>query len=93
MVAADSVTMQYLLEGQFRTDKSLRPDDSLNGILFNNYLAPILNFSFNNAGMIFTYNPYEVASFIMGIFSIFIPFERLRKYIVSDFAKRMELTH
>jgi hypothetical protein len=92
VVTADSVMLQHLLEAQFREDNNLKPTDSLNTLLFNNYLPANTNFSFNRSGIIFTYNPYEVASYAAGIFAILIPFDRLKRYIVQDFAYRMKLS-
>ncbi|MET4081735.1 hypothetical protein ABIB40_001684 [Pedobacter sp. UYP30] len=91
LVTADSLTLQRLLESQFRKDNNLKPTDSLTSILFENNLPPNKNFLFTQSGIEFTYIPYEVAPYVEGILSILIPFEKLKKYLVPEFEKRMKL--
>lgn len=91
ITTADSLTVQHLLEEQFRKDNSLNSADSLTGILFDNYLPPNKNFSFDRTGIYFTYNPYEVAPYVRGIFTVFIPFDKLKGKLNEEFKKRMNI--
>lgn len=49
------------------------------------------NFSFSHQGLVFTYNQYEVAPYVMGIITITIPWDKLKGYIRPEFAERMHL--
>lgn len=87
----DSAVLQQLLESRFRRDYNLAPDDSLTQILFDDELLPNKNFGISSSGIYFTYNPYEVAPYVVGIIDIFIPYESLKNYLKEDFKKRMNL--
>ncbi len=87
----DSIHLQKLIETQFRKDYGLSPTDSLNKILFDNYLPPTENFAFSQQGIQFIYNPYEVASYATGIIYVFIPYKKLEGTLVPEFKRRMHL--
>ena len=87
---ADSTTLQQLIESQYRIDNHLKPNDDLTDI-YDNTLPPTDNFYFNEIGVCFAYNPYEVAPYARGIIEVLIPYEKLGKYLRSDFKKRMSL--
>jgi len=52
-------------------------------------LKPNKNFYFNDKGLAFMYNPYEVASYAQGQIVVFIPFNELKSYLVPAFAERI----
>ena len=91
IISADSITLQHLAEKYFRIQYHVK-SDSLNEVLFENHLAANDNFYFNEKGISFLYNPYEVASYAQGEIVVFIPFSALKKYIQPAFMKRMNIT-
>ncbi len=90
IVSADSVSLQKVVEKYFRIQYKVK-SDSLNEILFENYLPANKNFYFNEKGITFLYNPYEVASYAQGEISVFIPFAALKNYLQPAFQKRITI--
>ena len=39
------------------------------------------NFRLDDKGMTYTYNPYEIAPFAIGIIEVFIPYEEVRQLL------------
>ncbi|MFT4094264.1 MAG: DUF3298 domain-containing protein [Niabella sp.] len=91
IIKADSATLQKLVEAQFRTDNELQPEDSLNTILFENYLPANNNFFINDKGLGFTYNPYEVAAYAFGTIDVLIPYQKLKQYLIPAFKRQMKI--
>lgn len=91
IVSAGPATLQRLIEKQFRKDNGLQPLDTLTAILFKNKLPPNDNFYFNDKGLGFSYNPYEVAAYATGIIDVLIPYRDLKKYLVPAFRQRMKI--
>lgn len=91
LVKIDSNELQVLLETNFRKQFKLRPAEGLNNVLFDNYLKANNNFYFNDSGLLFLYNPYEIASFAQGQIIVFISYQELKDKINPSFAKRMNL--
>ncbi|MEO5783497.1 MAG: DUF3298 domain-containing protein [Ginsengibacter sp.] len=89
IVSADSITMQHVAEKYFRMQYNVKT--ALNEVLFENNLAANDNFYFNEKGIGFLYNPYEVASYAQGEINVFIPFTALEKFILPGFKSRMHL--
>lgn len=89
VLSADSVTLQHIAEKYFRIQYYVK--SALNEVLFENHLAVNDNFYFNEKGIGFLYNPYEVASYAQGEIHIFIPFKALQKYIQPAFKSRMNI--
>lgn len=88
---ADTLVLQQLLEKNLRKQYHVKSEDQLNTVLFDNYLKPNKNFYFNNNGLAFLYNPYEVASYAQGQIIVFIPFSELKGYLNPNFAQRMNI--
>lgn len=91
VVKIDSNTLQGFLEQNFRKQYEVKSGDNLNTVLFDDYLKPSKNFYFNNNGLAFLYNPYEIASYAQGQIIVYVPFKQLKKYINPTFAQRMGL--
>ena len=90
IISADSITLQHLAEKYFRIQYNVR--SALNEVLFENHLPVNDNFYFNEKGIGFLYNPYEVASYAQGEINIFIPFQALQKFIKPGFISRMNIS-
>lgn len=91
VVKADTLLLQQLLEKNLRKQYHVKSGDQLNTVLFDNFLKPNQNFYFNQNGLAFLYNPYEVASYAQGQIIVFIPFTELKGYLNPDFAQRMNI--
>ncbi len=90
IITADSATLQPFVEKYFRIQYNIADTDSLGSVLFENHLGPNNNFYFNERGLGFIYNPYEVASYAQGQIEVFVPFHVIKQYLVPAFAKRLE---
>ncbi|MCZ4222426.1 RsiV family protein [Pedobacter rhodius] len=89
VVKINSNTLQTLLEKNLRKQYNIKPQDKISTVLFDNFLKPNNNFYFNDNGLAFMYNPYEVASYAQGQIVVFIPFTELKPYLVPGFASRI----
>ena len=89
IVKIDSNTLQGILERNLRKEYNIKAKDALSSVLFDDFIKPNNNFYFNNNGIAFMYNPYEVASYAQGQIVVFIPYADLKTYLVPAFAKRM----
>jgi hypothetical protein len=50
---------------------------------FNKTLPPASNFAVTPYGLLFVYNPYEVAPYSMGIITVFIPEKELEGILIK----------
>ncbi|MFD2288334.1 DUF3298 domain-containing protein [Pedobacter petrophilus] len=91
IVTIDSNNLQKLLERNLRKQYNIKSGESLNKVLFDDFLKPNNNFYFNDKGLAFMYNPYEVASYAQGQIVVFIPFNELKSYLVPAFAERIRM--
>ena len=91
VIKIDSKNLQKLLEKNLRLLYNIKPNKGLTSVLFDNFIIPNNNFYFNQFGLAFLYNPYEVASYAQGQIVVFIPFAQLKQYLVPEFKMRMGL--
>lgn len=89
VVNIDSNALQKLVEKNFRIQYKIKPNEELTSQLFENYLKANNNFFFDNTGLAFMYNPYEVASYAQGQIVVSVPYKELKKYLNPAFVKRM----
>ena len=87
----DSISLQTLLEEQFRKQYDFQPDQPLKDLLFEEELKPNDNFFFTDEGLGFCYVPYEIAPYAAGVIEIIIPYEKLTNYLQPAFAYRMHI--
>lgn len=92
VINIDSVSLQKLVEKNFRVQYKVKPGEALTTQLFDDHLAANKNFFFDANGIAFLYNPYEVASFAQGQLVVSVPYKDLKKYLNPAFVKRMELS-
>jgi hypothetical protein len=90
LIKIDSISLQKLVEKNFRIQYKVKPDEALTTQLFDNHLAANNNFFFDTTGISFLYNPYEVASFAQGQLIVSVPYKDLKKYLNPVFVKRLE---
>ncbi|QNK64736.1 DUF3298 domain-containing protein [Pedobacter sp. PAMC26386] len=89
VIAIDSISLQKLVEKNFRIQYKVKSEEALTTQLFEDHLAANDNFFFNAAGISFLYNPYEVASYAQGQIVVQISYKDLKKYLNPVFAKRI----
>lgn len=89
VVKIDSNNLQKMLERNLRIQYNIKPQDQISSVLFDNFLKPNKNFYFNEKGLAFMYNPYEVASYAQGQIVVYIPFTELKSYMNPAFKERM----
>ncbi|WP_293303749.1 RsiV family protein [Pedobacter sp. UBA5917] len=89
IVKIDSNALKGLLEQNIRKEYNIKAKDALSTVLFDDFIKPNNNFYFNNNGIAFMYNPYEVASYAQGQIVVFIPYSDLKTHLVPAFAQRM----
>jgi hypothetical protein len=74
-----------IAEELFRKHYGFNSSQNLNGFQFKNGVFELNNnFTVNKKGIIFRYNPYEIASMSMGSPQIFIPFDQIRGLVNWD---------
>jgi len=91
VVKVDTVILGKLLEKNLRKQYNVKPEQQLTTVLFDDYIKPNNNFYFNDNGLAFLYNPYEVASYAQGQIIVYIPFAELKPYLVPAFSTRIGL--
>ncbi len=69
------------LEKSLRKKFKLAPKDSLSNILFDNKIEATDNFCITHKGILFMYNPYEIASYAAGEIELFVPFAEVKQYV------------
>src|SRR5699024_5762817 len=94
VIHIDSTKISALLEKKFREDYEVEEGKSLTEFgLFENKIKPNNNFYFDDWGMTFVYNQYEIGPYALGIIALFIPWEKLQPYLDHTFSRRMGLIY
>lgn len=91
LLKIDQSELQHLLEKEFRKKYDLSEDQELNKILFGNEIPLTKNFYFDDNGLYFVYNPYDIAPYSIGNIELFVPFKKLKNNLTSQFRKRIHL--
>ncbi|MEO5968062.1 MAG: DUF3298 domain-containing protein [Ferruginibacter sp.] len=87
----DSSKIAPILEKIIRKERKIATSEKLNSILFENYILPNDNFYFNDMGIVFFYNPYEIAPYVYGDTELFVPFTALAPFLKPTFKERMKI--
>ena len=69
------------LETSLRKKFKLAAKDSLSNVLFDNKIEATDNFCIAHKGILFMYNPYEIASYAVGEIDLFIPFVEIKQVL------------
>lgn len=84
------VELTAIAETVFRENQNLQPGESLSdaGYWFENdqFFLPN-NFALLKQGLIFFYNPYEIAPYAAGSFEILLPYEKINALLLAHFQK------
>ena len=49
------------------------------------------NFTISDSGLVFCYNPYEIAGFVYGQIELFLAYKEIGDMLKPEFRKRMNL--
>lgn len=88
-VLKPGVNLCRVLEKHFRQQYGLNREQSLDGILFEEEIYENRNFYFNDKGLAFRYNTYEIAPYGEGEISIFLPFSEIKDLLQPAFRDRI----
>lgn len=78
------------LEKAFRKKYKVPAADPLNkGFLFSKHIVPNDNFFITDKGVVFSYTPYEIASYAMGQITLFVPFSELKGIVKDEYTGKI----
>lgn len=86
-LVADTTALLGVVEQAFRADQRLQPLDNLEerGYFLQNGRLPLpANVGMGRRGMIFYYNPYEVAAYVVGPIELAVPYRELKGILRDD---------
>jgi hypothetical protein len=70
-----------ILETYYKKQYGLQDDEPVNETLLVESIEPTVNCGIVGRGVLFMYNPYEIASYAQGIQEIWLPFDVLKGYM------------
>ena len=78
-------TISKALANAARRQFNMKPNEPLTNNLFDNVIEPTNNFCITPKGIIFLYNPYEIAAYAYGEIELFIPFSEIKSVVNPKF--------
>lgn len=84
---SDSTALLHLVETKFRELEKLTPEVNLEDagyFLANHRFFIPANYVFTSEGVLFYYNPYEIAAYARGVIEFTIPYDELKGIIRKD---------
>ncbi len=87
----DTARLGKIIEQEARKEFGIPRTDSLNLRMLVDTIPVTDNIYFTHTGIVFSYTPYEIASYADGQVSFFIPFTHLKDMLTPEFKKRMGL--
>lgn len=91
VIRIDSNELGKIITKNYRISRNIPENEKLENYLFQNKIMPSKEFYFNDLGLGFLYNPYDIASYADGQIFILIPYKQIKPFLVPDFANRMGL--
>lgn len=91
MLQVDSVRLSAMLDQEAVRIYKIPSRLPLTSKLLVSSIPVTDNVYFNNKGIVFCYNPYEISSYADGEVCLFLSYERLQPLIRPDFRKRIGL--
>jgi Protein of unknown function (DUF3298) len=83
-VVSDTTALLKLVEQAFRKEQQIRPEQNLEEAGYflrdGQFFLPE-TFGIGRDGLIFLYNPYEIAAYAVGPISVTVPYDRLKKIL------------
>ena len=78
-------TVNAALANALRRQFNLKKNEPLTSVLFDNNIQTTTNFCITPKGILFLYNPYEIAAYAMGEIELFVPFEEVKNVLNPQF--------
>ena len=78
-------TINKALANAARRQFNMKPNEPLSNNLFDNSIESTNNFCITPKGILFLYNPYEIAAYAYGEIELFIPFEEIKSVVNPRF--------
>ena len=91
VLQADRTAISALLETEVRKQFSIQATEALSDRLLTDTIKPTNNFYCTSTGIVFHYNPYEIASYADGEVDLYIPFSKLGSMLLPAFRQRMAI--
>jgi Protein of unknown function (DUF3298)/Deacetylase PdaC len=79
-------TLSTALVSAVRRQFNIPKNEPLTTALFENKIEPTTNFCITKKGILFLYNPYEIAAYAMGEIELFIPFDEVKSIVNPRFS-------
>lgn len=73
--------IEKLLLQQFKEDRNLQPEESVQGWLFEEHIPVNDNIYLTHGGVGFHYVPYEISPYAVGSIDIFLPIHKIKPYL------------
>jgi hypothetical protein len=75
-----------IAEAEFKTQSGIKDDKEMySSYQFKNDRFHLIdNFAFTPSGIVFCYNPYEIAPYVLGMIELTLPYEKVEKLIKWD---------
>lgn len=78
-------TINKALANAVRRQFNIKPNEPLSNNLFGNSIESTNNFCITPKGILFLYNPYEIAAYAMGEIELFVPFQDVKSVVNPRF--------
>ena len=78
-------TLNTALAKAVRDKFEMKSKEALSSYLFDNTIKYTDNFCITKKGILFLYNPYEIAAYAYGEIELFIPFEEIKSVVNPSF--------
>ncbi len=78
-------TINKTLANAVRRQFNMKVNEPLSNKLFGNAVESTSNFCITPKGILFLYNPYEIAAYAMGEIELFIPFQEIKSIVNPRF--------
>ena len=78
-------TINKALANAVRRQFKMKPNEPLSNNLFDNSIKSSNNFCITSKGILFLYNPYEIAAYVYGEIELFIPFSEIKSVVNPRF--------
>lgn len=88
----DTTRLRGLLDAAARKHFKINANESLGSRLLVDKIPVTPNVYITGSGIVFVYQPYEIASYADGMIQLFIPYSQLLPMLSPEFIKRQQLS-
>jgi len=90
-IVRDTAHLKPLLETAVRAHFKIKTGEQLGSRLLVDYVPVTPNVYLTPSGLVFVYQPYEIASYADGVIQLFIPYTGLMSLLSPEFINRQKL--